>query len=151
MLKIDLRKVLTEFGNTFGLELAFDANGVCVLTLDEETPIIIQATEEDSSLTLSTTLREALPEPMGLSQVENLLALALDPMEQGGASPVAGRDAESGHMILYLVLTPSVLDKTPLAEVFEAFVATRNAVAAMLDEPVEAPPVFMDQFSRMWV
>ena len=151
MLKIDLRKVLTEFGNTFGLELAFDANGVCVLTLDEETPIIIQATEEDSSLTLSTTLREALPEPMALSQVENLLALALDPMEQGGASPVAGRDAESGHMILYLVLTPSVLDKTPLAEVFEAFVATRNAVAAMLDEPVEAPPVFMDQFSRMWV
>ena len=151
MLKIDLRKVLTEFGNTFGLELAFDANGVCVLTLDEETPIIIQATEEDSSLTLSTTLREALPEPMALSQVENLLALALDPMEQGGASPVAGRDAESGHMILYMVLTPSVLDKTPLAEVFEAFVATRNAVAAMLDEPVEAPPVFMDQFSRMWV
>ncbi len=151
MLKIDLRKVLTEFGNTFGLELAFDANGVCVLTLDEETPIIIQATEEDSSLTLSTTLREALPEPMALSQVENLLALALDPIEQGGASPVAGRDAESGHMILYMVLTPSVLDKTPLAEVFEAFVATRNAVAAMLDEPVEAPPVFMDQFSRMWV
>ena len=151
MLKIDLRKVLTEFGDTFGLELAFDANGVCVLTLDEETPIIIQATEEDSSLTLSTTLREALPEPMALSQVENLLALALDPMEQGGASPVAGRDAESGHMILYMVLTPSVLDKTPLAEVFEAFVATRNAVAAMLDEPVEAPPVFMDQFSRMWV
>jgi len=151
MLKIDLRKVLTEFGNTFGLELAFDANGVCVLTLDEETPIIIQATEEDSSLTLSTTLREALPEPMGLSQVENLLALALDPMERGGASPVAGRDAESGHMILYMVLTPSVLDKTPLSEVFEAFVATRNAVAAMLDEPVEAPPVFMDQFSRMWV
>ena len=151
MLKIDLRKVLTEFGNTFGLELAFDANGVCVLTLDEETPIIIQATEEDSSLTLSTTLREALPEPMGLSQVENLLALALDPMERGGASPVAGRDAESGHMILYMVLTPSVLDKTPLSEVFEAFVATRNAVAAMLDEPVEAPPPFMDQFSRMWV
>ena len=151
MLKIDLRKVLTEFGDTFGLELAFDANGVCVLTLDEETPIIIQATEEDSSLTLSTTLREALPEPMGLSQVENLLALALDPMERGGASPVAGRDAESGHMILYMVLTPSVLDKTPLAEVFEAFVATRNAVAAMLDEPVEAPPAFMDQFSRMWV
>jgi hypothetical protein len=122
-----------------------------VLTLDEETPIIIQAPEEDSSLTLSTTLREALPEPMGLSQVENLLALALDPMERGGASPVAGRDAESGHMILYMVLTPSVLDKTPLSEVFEAFVATRNAVAAMLDEPVEAPPAFMDQFSRMWV
>ncbi len=151
MLKIDLRKVLTEFGNTLGLELAFDANGVCVLTLDEETPIIIQATEEDSSLTLSTTLREALPEPMALSQVENLLALALDPIEQGGASPVAGRDAESGHMILYMVLTPSVLDKTPLAEVFEAFVATRDAVAAMLDEPVEAPPLLADQFSRMWV
>jgi hypothetical protein len=151
MLKIDLGKILAEFGNALGLELAFDDKGVCGLTLDEETPIIIQSTEEDSSLTLSSTLREALPDPMGLSQVENLLALALDPMEQGGASPVAGRDAESGHMILYMVLTPSVLDKPPLAEVFEAFVATRDAVAAMLDEPVEASPLLADQFSRMWV
>ena len=151
MLKIELKKVLAEFGKTLGLELAFDANGVCALTLDEEMPIIIQATEEDSSLTLSSILRDALPEPMALSQVENLLALALDPMERGGASPVAGRDAESGRIILYMVLTPSVLDKTPLAELFEAFMATRAAVAAMLDEPVEAPLAFADQFSRMWV
>ncbi len=151
MLKIDLRKVLAEFGKTLGLELAFDANGACVLTLDEETPIIIQMTEEDSSLTLSSTLRTALPEPLGLNQVENLLALALDPMARGGASPVVGRDAESGYMVIYMVLTPSVLDKTPLMDVFEAFVATRDAVAAMLDEPVEAPLPFGDQFSKMWV
>ena len=151
MLKIDLGKILAEFGNTFGLELAFDDNGVCVLALDEETPIVIQAAEEDSSLTLSSTLRPALPAPLGINHVENLLALALDPMVRGGASPVAGRDPESGNMVLYMVLTPSVLDKTPLAEVFEAFVATRDAVAAMLDEPVEAPQPFGEQFSRLWV
>ena len=151
MLSINLRKVLAEFGNTLGTELAFDENGVCALTLNEETPIIIQMLEEDSSLTISSTLRPALPEPLGLNQVENLLALALDPMEHGGASPVAGRDAESGYMVLYMVLPPSVLDKTPLAEVFEAFVATRDAVVAMLDEPVEAPIPFGDQFSRLWV
>ena len=151
MLKIDLRKILADFGKTFDLELAFDPNGVCALALNEETPIIIQMNEEDSSLTLSSTLRKSLPEPLGLKHVENLLALALDPMERGGASPVAGRDAESGYMVLYMVLTPSVLDKTPLAEVFEAFVATRDAVVAMLDEPVEAPIPFGDQFSRLWV
>jgi len=151
MLKIDLKKVLDEFGKTLGLELAFDANGACVLTLDEETPIIIQATEEDSSLTLSTALREELPRPLSLAQFEDLLALALDPMERGGASPAVGRDAESGLVVMYMVLPPSVLDKTPLAEVFGNFMTTRKAVAAMLDEPVEAPPTLDDRFSRMWV
>ncbi len=151
MLKIDLGKILAEFGNALGLELAFDDKGVCGLTLDEETPIIIQSTEEDSSLTLSSMLRSALPDPLGINQVENLFALALDPMVRGGASPVAGRDPESGNLVLYMVLTPSVLDKTPLAELFEAFVATRDAVAAMLDEPVEAPLQFGDQFSKLWV
>ena len=150
MLKIDLEKVLAEFGQTLGLDLAFDGDGACALTLDEETPVVIQATEEDSSLTLSSAIREDLPTPLGLSQVENLLALALDPMEHGGASPVVGRDAESGLVVMYMVITPSVLRKTPLADVFGAFMTTRNAVAAMLDEPVEAPAPFTDQFSKMW-
>ena len=150
MLKIDLEKVLAKFGQTLGLDLAFDGDGACALTLDDETPIVIQANEDDSSLTLSSALREELPTPMGLTQVENLLALALDPMEHGGASPVVGRDAETGLVVMYMVLTPSVLDKTPLADIFAAFVTTRNAVVAMLDEPVEAPPPFMDQFSKMW-
>ena len=87
---------------------------------------------------------------MGLAKVENLLALALDPMAHGGASPVVGRDAVTGLVVMYMVLTPSVLDKTSLADIFGAFVTTRNAVVAMLNEPVEAPPAFMDQFSKMW-
>ena len=151
MLKIDLMKVLADFGETLGLELAFDADGACVLTLDEETPIVIQANEEDSSLTLSSALREDLPQSLRLAQVEDLLAVALDPMERGGASPVVGRDAESGLVAIYMVLPPSVLDKTPLAEIFGDFVTTRKAVAAMLDEPAEAPPPLGDRFSKMWV
>ena len=150
MLKIDLEKVLAKFGQTLGLDLAFDGDGACALTLDDETPIVIQANEDDSSLTLSSALREELPTPLGLAQVENLLALALDPMAHGGASPVVGRDAETGLVAMYMVITPSVLDKTSLADIFAAFMTTRNAVAAMLDEPVEAPPPFMDQFSKMW-
>ena len=150
MLKIDLEKVLAKFGQTLGLDLAFDGDGACALTLDDETPIVIQANEDDSSLTLSSALREELPTPLGLAQVENLLALALDRMAHGGASPVVGRDAETGLVAMYMVITPSVLDKTSLADIFAAFMTTRNAVAAMLDEPVEAPPPFMDQFSKMW-
>ncbi|MBR0458730.1 MAG: CesT family type III secretion system chaperone [Victivallales bacterium] len=151
MLKIDLRKVLAEFGEALGLELAFDDNGVCVLTLDEDTPIAIRAMEEDSSMTLSCAVREELPQFMSLSQVEDLLALALDPMEQGGASPVVGLDSASGLVVLYVVLTPSLLAKTSLVEIFGAFETTRKSVAAMLDEPVEAPPEFEDHFSKMWV
>lgn len=151
MLKIDLKKVLENFGNTLGLELDFDENGLCVLALDEETPIAIQAIEEDSSLTLSCAFREELPQPMSLAKVEDLLALALDPMEHGGASPVVGRDAESGLVVMFMVVTPSLLDKTPLADVFGDFVTTLKAVEAMLDEPVEASPTFDDRFSKMWV
>jgi hypothetical protein len=151
MLKIDLKKVLAEFGENLGLELAFDDDGVCVLTLDEETPIAIRAMEENSSLTLSSAIREELPHSLNLAQLEHLLALALDPMERGGASPVVGRDAESGLVIMYMVLTPSVLDKTPLAKSFEAFETTRRAVATMLDEQVEASSPIDDHFTRMWV
>ena len=151
MLKIDLKKVLEEFGKTLDLELAFDADGLCVLTLDDAIPIAIQAIEEDSSLTLSCALREELPQPMSLAKVEDLLALALDPMERGGASPIVGRDAENGLVVMYMVLTPSLLDKTPLADVFGNFMTTLKAVEAMLDEPVEALPTFGDSFSKMWV
>ena len=151
MLKIDLGKVLAEFGENLGLELAFDDDGLCVLTLDEETPIAIRAMEENSNLTLSCALREELPQSLSHAQVEDLLALALDPMERGGASPVVGRDAKSGLVVLYMVLTPSLLDKTPLAEIFGTFETTRKAVAEMLGEQLEAPPTLDDHFSRMWV
>ena len=50
-----------------------------------------------------------------------------------------------------MVLTPSLLDKTPLADVFGGFMTTLKAVEAMLDEPVEALPTFGDNFSKMWV
>ena len=150
MLNIDLKKVLAEFGQSLGLDLVFDGGGACVLALDEETPVILQASEEDSSLTLTSALRAELPSPLSLAQVEDLLALALDAAERGGPSPVAGRDAESGLVVLYAVLTPSVLAQAPLAELFADFVTTRKAVAAMLDAPVEAPPTLGDRFSKMW-
>ena len=112
MLKIDLKKVLENFGKTLDLELAFDADGLCVLTLDEETPIAIQAMEEDSSLTLSCAFKEELPRPMSLAKVEDLLALALDPMERGGASPVVGREAESGSGRRYFGFQESGLSRS---------------------------------------
>lgn len=151
MLTIDLEKVLAEFGQALGLDLAFDRDGTCMLTLDDETPVFLHATPEDSSLTLSSALRDELPAPLGLAQVEDLLALALDPMERGGAAPVAGRDPESGLVVLYEVLAPSVLAKTPLEKLFADFVTTRRAVAAMLDAPVEALPPPGDRFSAVWV
>lgn len=150
MLAINLGKVLADFGEALGMELSFDENGACVLTVDDEAPVILQANEEDSSLTLSSALREELPANMNLDQAQNLLALALDPLDQGGASPVVGRDAESGMVVIYAVLTPSALNRTPLAEVFADFMATRKAVAAMLDEPVEAPLPLGEAASRMW-
>jgi hypothetical protein len=150
MLDIDLDKVLAEFGKALGMALAFDGNGACALAVDDETPVIVQANRDDSSLVLSSALRGELPEAMNLRKVGDLLALALDPLDRGGASPVVGRDPESGMVVLYAVLPPSVLARAPLAELFSNFMTTRKAVAAMLDEPVEAPPSLEDAFSKMW-
>ena len=151
MVDVDLKKVLAEFGDTLGIGLAFDEAGSCMLTVDDETPVIIQANVEDSSLTLSSALRDAMPETMNLEQVQNLLALALDPYDRGVASPVVGRDAESGLVVLYEVLAPSALRRTPLSEAFTDFMATRQAVTALLDEQVEAPMAFADATTRLWV
>ncbi len=151
MVDVDLKKVLAELGETLGIGLAFDEAGSCMLTVDDETPVIIQANVEDSSLTLSSALRDAMPETMSLDQAQNLLALALDPYDRGVASPVVGRDAESGLVVLYEVLAPSMLRRTPLSDAFTDFMTTRKAIAAMLDEPVEAPMSFGDATMRLWV
>ena len=151
MLDIDLKKVLADFGDALGIELAFDAQGACVLTVGDETPVAIQANVEDSSLTLSSALRDAMPDNMSLDQAQNLLALALDPYDRGAASPVVGRDAESGLVVLYEVLAPSALSRTPLSEAFTDFMATRQAVTALLDEQVEAPMAVAGVTTRLWV
>lgn len=151
MVHVDLKKVLAEFGDTLGIGLAFDEMGTCMLTVGDETPIIIQANEEDSSLTLSSALRDAMPETMSLDQAQSILALALDPYDRGVASPVVGRDAESGLVVLYEVLAPSMLRRTPLSEFFTDFMTTRKAVMAMLDEQVEAPLSFGEATNRLWV
>ena len=151
MIDIDLKEVLAEFGDTLGIGLAFDEKGTCMLTVGDDTPIIIQANEEDSSLTLSCALRDAMPETMSLDQAQNILALALDPYDRGVASPVVGRDAESGLVVLYEVLAPSMLRRMPLLEVFTDFMTTRKAVMAMLEEQVEAPLSFGEATNRLWV
>ena len=92
-----------------------------------------------------------MPETMSLDQAQNLLSLALDPYDRGVAAPVVGRDAESGIAVLYEVLAPSILRQAPLLEIFTDFMAVRKAVAAMLDEPVEAPMAFGDATTRLWV
>ena len=151
MLDIDLKKVLADFGDALGIELAFDETGACILAVDDEAPVAIQANVEDSSLTLSSALRDAMPQTMSLDQIQNLLALALDPYDRGAASPVVGCDAESGLVVLYEVLAPSALRRTPLSEAFTDFMATRQAVTALLDEQVEAPMAFADAITRLWV
>ena len=92
-----------------------------------------------------------MPETMSLDQVQHLLSLALDPYDRGVASPVVGRDAESGLVVLYEVLAPSMLRRTPLSDAFTDFMTAHKAIAAMLNEQVEAPMSFGDATMRLWV
>ena len=82
MLDVNLEKVLADFGEALGVGLAFDKAGSCLLTVGDESPVVIQANVDDCSLTISSALRDAMPTAISLDQAQNLLALALDPYDR---------------------------------------------------------------------
>ena len=133
MLSKTLDDILKEFGAQLGLDLAFDENGVCRLELEQLVAVDIRARQDDGTLTLFAVVREELPDPLSYATVLDLLALALDPARSGGNAPVVGRDDESGVVAMYQVATPSVLNRTPLMDIFGEFMETYRAVSAMLD------------------
>ena len=130
MLTRTLDEILKDFGAGMGLDLSFDEKGVCRLEL---AAVDIRANEDDGTLTISSVLREELPDPITYSTILDLLALALDPAHRGGNSPVVGRDDESGLVVMYEVATPSALNRRPLADIFSEFLKTYSAVSALLD------------------
>lgn len=130
MLTRTLDEILKDFGAGMGLDLSFDEKGVCRLEL---AAVDIRANEDDGTLTISSVLREELPDPITYSTTLDLLALALDPAHRGGNSPVVGRDDESGLVVMYEVATPSALNRRPLADIFREFLKTYSAVSALLD------------------
>ena len=109
MLTRTLDEILKDFGASMGLDLSFDEKGVCRLELAKLAAVDIKANEDDGTLTISSVIREELPDPVTYSTILDLLALALDPAHRGGNSPVVGRDDESGFVVMYEVATPSVL------------------------------------------
>lgn len=133
MLIRTLDEILKEFGAGIGLDLSFDEKGVCRLELDGLAAVDIKANEDDGTLTISSVLREELPDPVTYTTILDLLALALDPVHSGGNAPVVGRDDESGFVIMYQVATPSALNRKPLKEIFGEFLKAYSAVLALLD------------------
>ena len=133
MLIKTLDDILKEFGAQLGLDLTFDENGVCRLELEQLVAVDIRAHQDDGTLTLFAVVREDLPDPLSYATVLDLLALALDPARSGGNAPVVGRDDESGVVMMYLVATPSELNRKPLIDIFSEFMETYRAVSVMLD------------------
>lgn len=133
MLTRTLDEILKDFGASMGLDLSFDEKGVCRLELAKLAAVDIKANEDDGTLTISSVIREELPDPVTYSTILDLLALALDPAHRGGNSPVVGRDDESGLVVMYEVATPSALNRRPFADIFNEFLKTYGAVSALLD------------------
>ena len=133
MLAKTLDDILKEFGVKLGLDLAFDEDGACRLEVAQLVAVDIRANKDDGALTLSAVVREELPDPLSYVTVLDLLALALDPARSGGNAPVVGRDDESGFVVMYEVVTPSVLNRKPLIDIFGEFMETYRTVSALLD------------------
>ena len=130
MAKIDFDRLLASLGETLGIELAFDEDGVCDLVVQDSFGVSLKKSEEDGALTMFSSLCADLPDPADYSLVLDLLEFNLG--AASGASCVIGRDPHGGTLIAWETFPASRLASTSLTELFEHFVQSRIALAEIV-------------------
>ena len=130
MAKIDFDRLLASLGETLGIELAFDKEGVCDLVVQDSFGVSLKKSEEDGTLTMFSSLCADLPDPADYALVLDLLEFNLG--AASGASCAVGRDPHSGMLIVWETFHASRLASTSLTELFERFVQSRIALAEIV-------------------
>ncbi|MBQ8706613.1 MAG: CesT family type III secretion system chaperone [Succinivibrionaceae bacterium] len=139
MTENDHGALLEKLGKDLGLELKWDEEGLCELTLEEDIPVSLKSCPEDGIIILSSVVAEDLPDPCDYPLVLDLLSMALGPcVRDGGNSPVVGRDPDTGMVVIYQVVTASRLAQTPLTEIFNDFAEVLVSLGAGLESAGEA-------------
>ena len=147
MKRINHQDYLNELGKKLNLDLKFDEEGLCELVFNNNDVISIKSSEDDQTIILSTVVAEDLPENVSYAFVVDLIELALGPcITNGGNSPVVGRDPATGLLVLYEVVTNSVLLEKDLFSIFEHFtqlklgfieyIKTNNVIEKQDDVPL---------------
>ena len=130
MATVDFDRLLASLGETLGIELAFDEDGVCDLVVQDSFGVSLKKSEEDGTLTMFSSLCADLPDPADYSLVLDLLEFNLG--AASGASCAVGRDPHGGTLIAWETFPASRLASTSLTELFEHFVQSRIALAEIV-------------------
>ena len=141
---------LKQIGNKINLNLEFDSNNLCEISINEDDAISVVANPEDHNLIFTTAVAIALPDPVSYSVVLDLFDLGLGPvLSHGGNSPVIGRDPDTEAIILYQVNTESILESSDVGELFLDFFKFKQAIAQHLKKVdsdskiIDSEPTFL--------
>ena len=136
MTNIDFEKLIADLGEALGMELAFDADGVCELVVRDSFGVSLKKSEEDGTLTMFSSLGADLPDPADYGLVQDLLEFNLG--AASGASCAVGRDPEGGSLVAWQTFPASRLAAEPVADLFVRFVQSRIALAEIVADNISS-------------
>jgi hypothetical protein len=135
MRDIDHRELIKNFGLEMGMDLQLDDDGFCQLVIDDSRLINVRSHQDDGLIILSAPVAEELPDPVSYPLVLELLDYALGPcFLKGGNCPVVGRDSESDAVVMYMVVTASVLSEKKFIDIFTEFLSEIESFDEMISE-----------------
>ena len=133
MLNNNHEELFRSLSEKIGCPIAFNEEGICDLTVGEEFIVSLEDRKDDGIIIMSSVVAPDLPDPISYPLLLDLMSLAIGPCVSGGGnSPLVAREPDSGVLVAYEVLTPSVLEKQDLTELFTDFLDFCMSVTAKI-------------------
>lgn len=135
MIDVDHSEMIKKFGLEMGIDLNLDDEGCCQLIVDENRIINVRSCQDDGLVILSAPVAVDLPDPISYPLVLDLLDYSMGPcFLKGGNCPVVGCDPETNQVIMYHVVTASVLSEKNFIDIFTQFLSEIDAFAEMISK-----------------
>lgn len=127
---MEFNELLASLGKKLGLELSADADGACVLGVDDRMSVTIQNLDELARVAVWAKIGE--PPPQGL---ERLLSAMLEAnhLFQGTGGATISRDS-AGDFFLCQLFELRALEDDPFFTALERFVNTLEAWQRLLED-----------------
>ena len=112
-------RLLEALGGKMGMDLSFDEDGACNLSVGPELSLNIRRFPDEDRLTLTSVGADDLPDDVSHGVVVELLECALNPLFRAG--PAVGRDPGSGTLVAWLSLQLDEVAPSDFPEIVEKF------------------------------
>ena len=127
---IDYDNLINELGREFGLELKFNDEDMCEMSIDNSFVLSIERQPDAGSLLITSAVADALPDPVDYPLVLDLLDFSLGSAING--TPAIGRDEESGILVAHQTVTERSLRDASFADIVKDFLRFREVMERKL-------------------